>query len=280
MSAHKIPNSSTTATSFNYPNTIMLRDADGASRVSSLIMKGADFVKECIAGGNLILTNGYIYFANNSNSNYALLRNLETNESRMHLSLDFGKNNKCGNFSIRTEQRTNFIVKNNKIGINQPNPVATLDISGSVIASGIFTANGPMIVNNTLQITNLNQGGAIYSNSMGQLYVADKKSITTPFHITADLSGSTIPFATHSMFVLETNVDVTLPTTNIYDGYTVSIINKSGEEVSILSLDNMFNVFYLPNGGTQFSLEHHRKIDLTYCQVNAGLVSSWIFNTF
>ena len=280
MSAHKIPNSSTTATSFNYPNTIMLRDADGASRVSSLIMKGADFVKECIAGGNLILTNGYIYFANNSNSNYALLRNLETNESRMHLSLDFGKNNKCGNFSIRTEQRTNFIVKNNKIGINQPNPVATLDISGSVIASGIFTANGPMIVNNTLQITNLNQGGAIYSNSMGQLYVADKKSITTPFHITADLSGSTIPFATHSMFVLETNVDVTLPTTNIYDGYTVSIINKSGEEVSILSLDNMFNVFYLPNGGTQFSLEHHRKIDLTYCQVNAGVVSSWIFNTF
>ena len=280
MSAHKIPNSSTTATSFNYPNTIMLRDADGASRVSSLIMKGADFVKECIAGGNIILTNGYIYFANNINSNYALLRNLETNESRMHLSLDFGKNNKCGNFSIRTEQRTNFIVKNNKIGINQPNPVATLDISGSVIASGIFTANGPMIVNNTLQITNLNQGGAIYSNSMGQLYVADKKSITTPFHITADLSGSTIPFTTHSMFVLETNVDVTLPTTNIYDGYTVSIINKSGEEVSILSLDNMFNVFYLPNGGTQFSLEHHRKIDLTYCQVNAGLVSSWIFNTF
>ena len=218
MSAHKIPNSSTTATSFNHPNTIMLRDADGASRVSSLIMKGADFVKECIAGGNLILTNGYIYFANNSNSNYALLRNLETNESRMHLSLDFGKNNKCGNFSIRTEQRTNFIVKNNKIGINQPNPVATLDISGSVIASGIFTANGPMIVNNTLQITNLNQGGAIYSNSMGQLYVADKRQITTPFHITTDLSGSTIPFATHSMFVLETNVDVTLPTTNIYDG--------------------------------------------------------------
>ena len=168
MSAHKIPNSSTTATSFNYPNTIMLRDADGASRVSSLIMKGADCVKECIAGGNLILTNGYIYFANNSNSNYALLRNLETNESRMHLSLDFGKNNKCGNFSIRTEQRTNFIVKNNKIGINQPNPVATLDISGSVIASGIFTANGPMIVNNTLQITNLNQGGAIYSKIRSQ----------------------------------------------------------------------------------------------------------------
>jgi chromosomal replication initiation ATPase DnaA len=48
MSFHKIPNSSTSATSFNQPNTIMLRDAEGASRVSSLIMKGTDFVKDWI----------------------------------------------------------------------------------------------------------------------------------------------------------------------------------------------------------------------------------------
>lgn len=275
MSSHKIPNSSTSATSFNHPNTIMLRDADGASRVSSLIMKGADFVKDCVSSNTL--TKVYLYFSNSSTSNnYALLRNSETQEN-VHLSLDFGQNNKCGNFSIRTDQRTNFIVRNNRIGINKSNPMATLDVSGSLITSGLFTANGPVIVNNTIQSSSLAPGGPIYANSVGQLYVANGPQINTPFHI-VDASAA-IPFSSRSIFVLEIPVDINLPT-NMYDGYTMSIINKSGESVAINS-DNMSNVFYLPNGGSQFALDEHRRMELTYFQTDtAPSSSSWVFNTY
>lgn len=267
MSFHKIPNSSTSATTFNHPNTIMLRDSEGASRVSSLIMKGTDFVKDCSTS---LLTKGYIYFSNSHNkNNYALLRNSETNENHMHLSLDFGQNNQCGNFSIRTEQRTNFIVKNNKVGINQPNPVATLDVSGTSLFSGTLTANGNIIANGSLTINNLSQG-PLYASSTGQLQTI------RPFHI-IDASG-TIPFTSNTMFVLEIPLEIQLPP-NMYDGYVVSIINKSGECIEIISSsDNMYNVFYLPNGGTHFSLDENRKIELTYCQT--AVSSSWIFNTF
>ena len=275
MSLHKIPNSSTSATSFNHPNTIMLRDVDGASRVSSLIMKGADFVKDCISS-NATLTKGYLYFSNNTTSNgYALFRNAEINENHIHLSLDFGQNNKCGNFSIRTKEQTNFIVRNHKIGINKSNPAATLDISGTVMTSGLMTANGPVIVNNTFQVSNLSQGGPVYANSTGQLFVAQGQQMPTPFHI-VDASAA-IPFETRGIFVLEIPIEKTLPT-NMYDGYSMTIINKSVESVSMITIDNMFNVFYLPNGGTQFSLDEHRKMELTYCQTATN--TSWIFNTY
>lgn len=267
MSFHKIPNSSTSATSFNHPNTIMLRDSEGASRVSSLIMKGTDFVKEC---STTLLTKGYIYFSNPHNKNvYALLRNSEPNENHIHLSLDFGQNNKCGNFSIRTEQRTNFIVKNNKVGINQPNPVATLDVSGTAIVSSTLTANGSILANGGLSITTLSEG-PIYASATGQLQTR------RPFHI-VDASAS-IPFTSNTMFVLEIPIEIPLPT-NMYDGYILSIINKSGECINLVSSsDNMYNVFYLPNGGTHFSLDENRKIELTYCQT--AVSSSWIFNLF
>ena len=176
MSFHKIPNSATSATSYNHPNTIMLRDLDGASRVSSLIMKGVDFVKECVPSS--LLTRGYIYFSTH-NKNYALLRNAETDDDEIHLSLDFGQNNNRGNFSIRTEQLTNFIVKNNKVGINQPNPVATLDVSGTLIVGSLC------------------HGGQVIATSTGQLQTIK------PFHI-MDASAN-IPFTSNTIFVLEVN---------------------------------------------------------------------------
>jgi len=245
MSFCKIPNSSTTATSYNHPNTIMLRDLDGASRVSSLIMRGSDFVKECVSSS--LLTRGYIYFSNSRNKKYALLRNDDDD----NLSLDFGQNNECGNFSIRTQQQTNFTVKNNRVGINQANPISTLDVSGTIIVSS------------------LSQSGPIYATTAGQLQTV------RPFHI-VDTSAN-IPFITHSMFVLDISREIILPQ-NMYDGFTVSIINKCGESVDIVSSHPMFSAFYLPNGGTRFSLEPNRKIELTY--TSSGSSCSWIFHTF
>jgi hypothetical protein len=231
-------------------------------------MRGADFVKEC---SSTLLTKGYIYFTNINSKKYALLRNAEMNDDKIHLSLDFGQNNKCGgNFSIRTEQQTNFIIKNNMVGINQPNPVATLDISGTVIASNTFIANGPIIANNTITLSYLNQGGPIYATTNGLLQT------NRPFHI-IDPSAS-IPFTINTMFVLEIPREITLPVA-MYDGYTMMIINKCGESIDIISTDNMFSAFYLPNGGKQFSLDPNRKIELTYC-LTTTTNSSWVFNTF
>jgi hypothetical protein len=248
MSFRKIPNSATSATSYNHPNTIMLRDLDGASRVSSLIMRGADFVKETVSSS--LLTRGYIYFST-LNKNYSLLRNTEMNDDEIHLSLDFGQNNTGGNFSIRTEQLTNFIVKNNRVGINQPNPVATLDVSGTLIVGSLC------------------QGGQVVATSTGQLQTIK------PFHIT-DASAN-IPFTSNTIFVLEISREINLPQ-NVYDGYTVSIINKCGESVDIVSSHTMFCALYLPMGGSQFSLEPNRKIELTYCYCSS--LYSWVFHTF
>lgn len=252
MSCHKISNSATTATSYNHPNTIMLRDLDGATRVSSLIMRGVDFVKECVHSS--LLTRGYIYFSTSHNKNYALLRNAETDDDEIHLSLDFGQNNTGGNFSIRTEHQTNFIVKNNRVGINQTNPIATLDVSGTLIVGSLC------------------QGGQVVASSSGQLQTIN------PFHIT-DTSAN-IPFTSNTMFVLEISREISLPQ-NMYDGYTVSIINKCGESIDIVSFVNMFSALYLPSyGGTQFSLESNRKIELTYCRSILNPSSSWVFNAF
>ena len=254
MSFHKIPNNATTATSYNHPNTIMLRDLDGASRVSSLIMRGVDFVKECIP--STLLTRGYIYFSTH-NKNYALLRNAETDIDKIHLSFVFGQNNKSGgNFSIRTEQQTNLIVKNNMVGINQPDPIASLDISGTVIVNGSITTSS------------LCQG-PIYATSAGQLQTIK------PFHIINAFIN--IPFTSNTIFVLEVVREIILPP-QIYNGYSMTIINKCGESVAIVSTDNMFNAFYLPDGGLHFSLEPNRKIETTYyCTATS---SSWVFNTF
>ena len=251
MSFCKIPNSSTTATSYSHPNTIMLRDLDGASRVSSLIMRGSDFVKECVSSS--LLTKGYIYFSNSRNKKYALLRNDDNgnDDDNIHLSLDFGQNNECGNFSIRTQQQTNFTVKNNRVGINQANPISTLDVSGTMIVSS------------------LSQSGPIYATITGQLQTI------RPFHI-VDASAN-IPFTTHTMFVLDISREITLPQ-NMYDGFTVFITNKCGVSVDIVSSHRMFSAFYLPTGGTCFSLEPNRKIELTYTSSSSS--SSWGFNTF
>jgi len=203
-------------------------------------------------------------------------------ECELHLSLDFGQNNKCGNFSIRTEQQTNFIIKNNKIGINQTNPIATLDVSGSIVASGSIIANGPLILNNTLNVSVLSQGGPVYATTTGQLYIpsANQQQPTNmvPFHIID--SSAAIPFATSSVFIAKVGLDITLPPTNsITDGYSISIVNKANTSVAIISANNMFNEFYLPNGGTEFHLSANRKIELTFWQTVDG-VDSWIFNTF
>lgn len=242
----KIPNSATSATSNSIPNTIVLRDSDSSTRLSSIILKGADFIKSSVASE--LLTKGFIYFTSHrGNNQYALLRNLDTSECELNLSLDFGQNNADGNFNIRTEQVTNLSVRNNFVGINTSNPQTTLDINGTISSS------------------DLRNGGIIYSNEFGHLQTS------VPYHVTS--TSEQIPFD-KCIIIIEVEVDINLPT-NKFDGYTVTLVNKSDGPIYVRSTERMFNDLYLPMGGFLFVLEENRKIDAFYTKTTRG--SSWSF---
>ena len=250
----KIPNSYTSATSNSVPNTIMLRDSDSSTRLSSIILRGADFVKSSVAAE--LLTKGFIYFASKTNDQYALLRNLDNGPGELNLSLDFGQNNSDGNFNIRTQETTNFAVKNNRVGINMANPQSTLDVNGSI------------------RIRDFQQAGQIYSNELGQLYVAEETPPappTFPYHITD--SSAEILFD-NPVIIIEVDVEIMLPT-NKNDGYMVSFVNRSDGPIYIRSTEHMYNDLYLPTGGFLFVLDENRKIDALYTKTNRG--SSWAF---
>lgn len=252
----KVPNSATSATSNSVPNTIMLRDSDSSTRLSSIILRGADFIKSSVAAE--LLSRGFIYFASQTNNQYALFRNLDNGQGELNLSLDFGQNNSDGNFNIRTEGTTNFSVKNNKVGINTPNPQSTLDINGSI------------------RIRDL-QAGQIYSNEIGQLYVGQPTSpppptqLTPPYHIT---ETTTEILFDNPVLIIEVEIDVMLPT-NKNDGYMVTLVNKSNGPIYIQSTEHMYNDLYLPMGGFLFVLDENRKIDALYTKTTRG--SSWSF---
>jgi hypothetical protein len=150
-------------TTHNRPNTIVLRDNDGASRLSSIILSGADYLNKHV--NSSLLTNGFLYLTNNKYCNeYAILRNLE--EDHLNVSLDIGQNNANGNFSIRTIQpnniTTNVCIKNNKIGINNNNPAETLDVTGN----GKFS--GTLNVGSTIKT--IISKGVVFSSTIGELY--------------------------------------------------------------------------------------------------------------
>ena len=242
---NKIPNNATSATSSSLPNTIVMRDSDSATRIASIILKGANFVKSLVSPA--LLTKGFLYFSNKDAHNYALLRNTESSDSPLNLSLEFGQNNANGNFMIKTEQRTNIMVRNNRVGINTDAPHATLDVEG------------------TVRISDLCNSGPVFSNFDGGLINA------RPFHITQVITPSAF---TNSVLVLETECDIVLPT-NKYDGYNVRIINKSLNSITISSGDPMFADIYLPPvGGYSFVLDVNRCINLTYIVTGSA---SWYF---
>ena len=252
----KIPNSSTSATSNSVPNTIMLRDSDSSTRLSSIILRGADFIKSSVAAE--LLSKGFIYFASQTNNQYALFRNLDNGPGELNLSLDFGQNNSDGNFNIRTEGTTNFSVKNNRVGINTPNPQSTLDVNGSI------------------RIRDLQSAGQIYSNELGQLYVGttgptQPTQPIPPYHVT---NPSAEILFDKPIFIFEVEMDVMLPT-NKSDGYTVTLVNKSDGPIYIRSTEHMYNDLDLPMGGFLFVLDENRKIDALYTKTTRG--SSWAF---
>jgi hypothetical protein len=225
----KVSNCATTATVHSHPNTIVLRDNDGASRLTSVVFTGANYLHKHV--NSSLLTNGFIYLTNKHHTNYAMLRNITENCIKdssnnvndcckdddsvvvdpdvMNLSLDIGQNNLSGNFNIRTIQNdlitNNFCIKNNNIGINTDNPVYKLDISGNVRVSTNLKIDG------TLQME-LNKG-IIASNEIGELY---SKIIET-----SDLSDNLITTPK-----LDTNLHFTgYPTCNTNPFDPLSIVN-------------------------------------------------------
>ena len=181
----KVSNCATTATVHSHPNTIVLRDNDGASRLTSVVFTGANYLHKHV--NSSLLTNGFIYLTNKHHTNYAMFRNINQycikdatagndcckddedaapEPDVINLSLDIGQNNPNGNFNIRTivsdTITNNFCIKNNNIGINTDNPLYTLDVSG-----GLHVSNG-LKLDGTLQLDL--KKGIVATNEIGELY--------------------------------------------------------------------------------------------------------------
>lgn len=189
MSNTQLPN----ATSSNKPNTIVLRDSDGSTRLSSIILKGANYVKKNVSPE--LLTNGYLYMTNTAYNSYAMFRNIASESStQLHLSLDIG-NNSCNDgsehsehssisdhhshghghgrlnksFSIRSIDSSNIIhtnmsIVNNKVGINTDTPCEMLDVCGNTNISGGLKIGGTIrttLIDGFLRTTTR---GVVYSS--------------------------------------------------------------------------------------------------------------------
>jgi hypothetical protein len=296
------------------PNTIVLRDCDGATKLSSVFLNGANYLNANVP--DELLTNAYLYLSNKNKSDYAILRNI--GEPNLSLSLDIGKNNLEGNFSIRTIENniptTNLTIKNNKIGINNSFPIESLDVNGNVLVSNNLIINGVIK-------TKLSEG-VIFSNSNGDLFSGlindsniENYSITSN-KLQDNISLSGIPTCESDetnlqsianvqfvksqienkmiflgykivhiitndpivfdfyLGVVEIERDIELPE-NKEDGYKVNIINKCGNTILIKSTEQMFNAMYSPYGSNEFILVNHRQISLIF--IHSDLGNSWLF---
>ena len=120
----------------NTPHTLVKRDAHGAACLSAVVLKGANINVKNVDKEHT--TDGYVYISSKNREEYALLRNIEP--SKMHLSLDMGKHDDSGKFSIRNvstddcldQTTTLFTVQGDKVGINTNSPTTNLDVVGSV----------------------------------------------------------------------------------------------------------------------------------------------------
>ena len=203
------------ATVNNRPNTIVLRDNDGASRLSSIILNGADYLHKHV--NSSLLTNGLLYLTNKHYREYAILRNVD--DDHLSLSLDIGQNNAGGNFSIRTMQSdtitTNVCIKNNKIGINNNNPGEILDVSGNVNFSSALNVGGALNVATTLTVgstikTSISEG-VVFSSSTGELY-SGNIDVTNIIDnsITSEKLGNNLQFTGTPTCNTEPNVNLSI----------------------------------------------------------------------
>jgi len=309
-SRNKVANSATSATSSNRANTIVLRDSDGASRLSSVILKGADYTHKNVIP--LLLTDGYIYLTNKEYRDYALFRNIDLSDN-LQLSLDIGQNNHRGNFSIRTiecnKPTTNISVRNNKIGINTDNPLEILDVSGNLRISGSIKttfSQGVMHSNSSGQLysglifTNDISNNAITSdklasdllftgiptcvtdpsNNMSIANVSFVKSqiakFPIPLHVTSFPDFNNPINFDYSVIVFEVSVNIVLPF-NREEGYKCTLINKSNNDIVIHSpRDLLFNAFYSPEGSNQIIFEKNRQLNLLH--IHSASSKSWFLS--
>jgi len=193
-------------TTHNRPNTIVLRDNDGASRLSSIILSGADYLNKHV--NSSLLTNGFLYLTNNKYCReYAILRNLE--EDHLNLSLDIGQNNANGNFSIRTITQpnniitTNVCIKNNKIGINNDDPAETLDVTGNGRFSGTLTVGST--------IKTILSEGVVFSSTIGELYSGKINTIDIAnSSVTSEKLGNNLQFTGTPTCNTDPNVNLSI----------------------------------------------------------------------
>jgi len=251
------------ATTHNRPNTIVLRDNDGASRLSSIILSGADYLNKHV--NSSLLTNGFLYLTNNKcGGEYAILRNLE--EDHLNLSLDIGQNNANGNFSIRTIQpnniTTNVCIKNNKIGINNNNPAETLDVTGNGQFSGALNVGGASNVGTTLTvgstIKTVISKGVVFSSTTGELYSGKVNTV--------DIADSSI-----TSEKLGNNIQLTgTPTCNTDATVNLSIANVKYVNDLIDGVLQYISINYLIGGGGTGSGLQHISINNSSVFVNNG----------
>lgn len=311
----KVSNSATTACVSSHPNTIVLRDNDGATKIASIFYNGANYLHRTISSS--LLKNVFTYFTTKDRKDYAVFRNLNDCHDSMNLSLDIGQNNQHGNFNIRTidgnKKTTNFCIKNNNIGINNKNPLHTLDVSGNVFISNNIDISGNIITSLNQGVVGVTNAGVLINKNIETVDLTDNCVTTSKLASNIELQGlptcntteynpksivnvnflmnliSSISnantiihiydntqsiFFNYNTYVLECDIEVHLPTYKS-DGFNVTFINKSNVEISIASSEKLFNMLYAPNGEYEINVPNNCQIHLTY--VRTLLNNSWSF---
>lgn len=161
------------------------------------------------------------------------------------------------------------------------NAITSYHLSPNIALKGQPTANTADIneSNNRLATTEfVNRYMSNFANKYNVTTINNYQTNTSFQHVTS----SVYYIHSQSNLIVEKLCTLYLPT-NIVEGMTITVVNRSGLQITIYSdpNDTMYNSLYLPpQGGTFLTLDANRGAYFTYIHNNTTGVKSWHISVY
>lgn len=308
--------STQTATSSNTPNTIMLRDSQRSTNISTInvasklnVGDDATINGRSIVRGGATISGGATITGGATISGNVTINGLMKFNGTIDSSL--GSGIVCSNSTgvLSTRQITSGDIACSTIDTEdiKNGAITTPKLAPNLFLSGTPTCNNPAVCKET-QIANIGYVNRYVTNYFndkihvkphsgcsrcsaghhhGHVHDDDEndndscfdedKFDPTIFHI---IIPSYVVAFNYATYVVENStVDIKMPRVK-KEGYFVKFHNKSGDVIFINSDSDrlMYNSWYSPNGTTSQVIENNRCVIFTY--VYAGTVRSWSYQCF
>lgn len=267
------PAPSQTATAVNTPNTIMLRDANSSTNISTINVGSKLYVGNgaTINGGAVI--NGLMKL--NGTIDTSLGIGVVCSSSTGVLSSRQITSTDIANFTVKTEDIRDNAITTSKLAPNlflAGNP--TCDTS--IVCGEMQVANVGYVNRFVTHYVNTRWRASDHANNDNNDSDSDEFDPCI-FHV--KIINYVIEFNFPIYIIENASVVINMPRKK-KEGYCVKMHNKSGDTIFINSDSDrlMYNVSYSPIGTVSQAVENNRCVIFTY--VYAGTTRSWSYQYF